>query len=722
MNVKPDNKTYLRVLNPLAQGVNQYLKYLEINYGVDTDTAKAILREAFKESGFNDPVIEYNTRDFHGDMQEDKTTLSKYINKVNSEGLVSAPSLTAYFPHNEKESLTGLFLEANAKARAVFKKKKFLAVLAQNANDETLYDNRQKVMKVYNNTASGMQASTTTIFYNPSGHSSLTSTTRCVSGIGNSMSESIVGGNKYFKDADSTFEYVVACSTVPSMELIHDAIEEYKLNIPDPHYIMQVILDTSRMYWCDIEKEEEILEYLKKLSKEQLCAVAYINDLYTLRKCNEELCKELISKLSKKIPSAKYDEYEEDLKCFEDVDIEILTKYLCSEELKGKQVDFKKMAEENDEVLYMLAKTARNVHDVLMEFNVLFRAFFFTTILPPNLGYIKNMVRKSIVISDTDSTCCAYDEWVKWYSGDLSHTDENLRVASAVMSMTSMFIGHGLKILSKNINTSENNMDRLQMKNEFYWPTFTVANVTKHYFALTTISEGVVFPKAKREKKGAHLIASKSPDIIREAIDNMIDDINNTLLTEGKISLKKYVDKVCEIEKNMIEDFKNGKTYMFLKDSIKDKGTYKGDPEKSKYRDFMMWRDVFESKYGSVGLPPYVAYSIPVKSGEDYKISKIVEHIAKFDPIMSENFKVHCMKTDRKALDTLRIPKLIADKKGLPIEIMDVVDINDAVEKTCLGLYTILGAIGYLKKPGYLLSEILEETECEKATNESEKQ
>lgn len=720
MGIRPDNETYKRNLNPIGQALDQTKKYLKTMFDATDEEVKEIIKESFRESGVEDPVIEYNCRNFYGDMEEKRSTLGQYIREVSTNNLVSAPSLTSYYPHKEKVSLTGLFLEANAKARAVFKKKKFLAVLQQNANDETLYDNRQKVMKVYNNTASGMQASTTTIFYNPSGHSSLTSTTRCVSGIGNSLSESIVGGNKYFKDPESTFEYIIACSTVPDMKQVRKAIDKYNLKIPAPEFLYNCILDTSRLYWANLKKEDEIYDYLKKLSPEQLCSVGFINDLYTFRKVNEEVCYELITKLSKKIPSPAYEDYEKDLEHFEDVDIEILTKYLCSAELKGKQVDFKKMKEENDDTLYMLAKTARNVYDVLTEYSDLFKAFFFTGILPPNLGYIKDMVRRSIVISDTDSTCCAYDEWVKWYSGNLEHNDDNLRVASSVMSMTSIFIGHGLKILSANIKTSPENMDRLQMKNEFYWPSFTVANTTKHYFALTTISEGVVFPKAKREKKGVHLIASKSPVKIRSVIDGMIDDINLSLIENGKIELNKYIKQACQLEKDMLQDFKDGKTYMFTKDSIKEAGTYKGDPEKSKYRDYYLWRDVFEKKYGSIGKPPFVTYSVKVKDG--IEISDMVEHISKQDPMMAEALKEHCMKTKRKELKTLRIPKLIADKKGLPKEILDLVDIKNAIEISTNGVYVILGAIGYLKKPGYLLSDLVEEATCEIHTNESEKQ
>lgn len=702
---KPDDSSYIRAINFRPTYTDVAINYIMDKYKIDKTTALSIAKSAVNRKGKKDPVVEYNTRDYNGDLVEDKTTLTGYFDIINSNGYVLAPSLTSYKRHDQDQSITGLYLTKNAQDRAVFKKKKFQAVLDSKPDDEVFFNIRQSTMKVYNNTVSGMRGSETTIFYNPTGHSSLTSTTRCVSGIGNALSESIVGGNRYYKDPDTTIEYLASVATLSDKKKIRTAIDKYNLSIPKPEYIFQVVLETSRMYWANEEKENEILKYLQGLSDEQLCAVAYTNDMYRLRICNEELLYNLITKLGTKVTSEPYDDYEEDIKCYSlDADIEILTKYLCSNELVGKAVDFKAMKEKNDPTLYNVTKTARNVYETLIEYRPLFDAFFYTELLPPNLGYIKDMIRRSIVISDTDSTCCTYDEWVKWYSGNLEYNDTNVRIASSVMALTSIFISHGLKILSRNINTAPEHMTKLAMKNEYFWPTFVVCNITKHYFSLVTICEGVVYPKPKLEIKGSQLLISNSPTMIREAVNKMIRDINEELAIDGTLQVKKYVERIIDIEQTILQDFKDGKMYMFLKETIKPQTSYKGDPDKTKYRDYTMWEEIFKPLYGTAGVPPYVVSIVPIQK-QYRKVKNLIPHIKAINPELGDKLEQNLLSNRRNELSILRVPKLIADKKGLPKEIVDVVDIKKTIETVCSALYIIIESLGIKRKPKYLLSE-----------------
>ena len=152
----------------------------------------------------------------------------------------------------------------NVALRSSDKKQSFKYKLAGDKVKQDYYETMQKIRKIFNNSVSGAYGSKGTILSNYSAHYTLTSITRSVASIGNAITESMVAGNKYFKDADVTLNYIVAIVNGIKEEFVKLAINKYKLYVPTAEECLEMILYSSRWYWKDLKKEEIILTYLKK--------------------------------------------------------------------------------------------------------------------------------------------------------------------------------------------------------------------------------------------------------------------------------------------------------------------------------------------------------------------------------------------------------------------------------------------------------------------------
>ena len=56
------------------------------------------------------------------------------------------------------------------------------------------------------------------------------------------------------------------------------------------------------------------------------------------------------------------------------------------------------------------------------------------------------MLRDSIVLSDTDSTCGSYDKWVNWYYGEDVFHAESIGIAGAIMTINNQIMDHFIKV------------------------------------------------------------------------------------------------------------------------------------------------------------------------------------------------------------------------------------------------------------------------------------
>lgn len=702
---KKDNSEYINYMNPVEDYIKQMASFMSLRHNISMEEAIKLTRECIKVKKPRNPKVIFKERNDFGDRSVEDTTLMSYIKDVKKNKDIITPSFTVYEHPDKNPSIISFFIDDNVKERSMYKKLMFKAEREGNKDNEDYYNNQQSSKKVANNGASGGFGSSGTVLYNPSAHSSLTSTTRCISGIGNAISESIVGGNKYFKTEDTVFSYLTAIYTHIDLKKVDKIMIKYNLKYPTTDDVMNNIVMCSRWYWKNKSKLEYIRSVMDGLPPVVRAAFLYVNDLWSIKELNEDFMRNLISKVSTKVNTGHGD-------VLEDLNDEvpgtnILTHHIFASDIKGLTIDYKKMLEENDPLVNRLASTAKQIKETFKEYSDFFRTFFVTEVLPPNIHYIKSMIRFNIVLSDTDSTCCSYGKWVKWYFGEDRFDDAGIGVSAAVMTITTQVMDHCIKLFSKNLNFGNKKDFRLEMKNEFYWPVFVTSDLSKHYFASTMIREGNVFSKNKLEKKGVHYISSTFGKDISKASEDMMLEIMDKTAKGEKLSLSEYCERVADMEQQLLDDIKLGKLYMYKKDSIKGEKAYKQDKEESKYINHMLWEEVFAPDYGSVGKPPYSVYTINLNINNKTDWADMLNEIRKSNPALVERLEKFCSRYNKKTISTLRIPKIIADAYGVPEIFIPFIDGKGIVIKTLISLYYVLSTLGFYVSDKYLVSEVL---------------
>ena len=702
---KKDSKDYTNNMDPFKHYGILTSNYVSTMLNIDKEESKKLVLSYIKENKrFNNPRVIFYERDENGNRDKKVTTLKDYIYYPKQSGDIIVPSFTVYFNPKKLKSLHAEFIESNVKRRSQHKKLAFKYKIEGDFEKASYHDTIQKSMKIFNNSLSGAYASAGTVLNNPSAHYTLTSMTRCISGIGNSLSESIIKGNRHYRNPDVMFNHIVAIVEGLDTELVKKAIHKYRLHIPTGEEVLNALSKSYTKYWKDSRKEMVILEYLNKLNGYDRAKVLYHLDLYHLKEFNPGIVRAMLK---------YFMEYE--LLDLAEVDIETiiknapdwimnLAKHIFFEEVKGKKDD-----ELDLETKKHIASFLIHISDAIVKYKDLFQAFFITNIFPVSIAYLKDMVREAIVLSDTDSTCASYGHWVEWYIGEHRFGPLAYKVSAIVMTIVTQTIDHYIKEFATNLNISYENAQVLQMKNEFTWDVFVNTNVSKHYFANVRVQEGNVYKfedlKKHLEKKGVHLIASQAYAPIRKLAEEMMVEILWKVNNNEKLVLKDYINKVIEAEKMIIDKIKVGSPDVLKLEKIKEARAYKAEPHMSPYLHYLLWQEIFADEYGDAPDPTYMAIKVPtiINSKAD-----MMNFINSLDEEYKQKYLNFLKKYEKDAIKSYKLPLIITYNKGLPKILLPILDIRRVILDNCNVLYIILESIGFYKKEGQTLLDMFE--------------
>ncbi len=681
-------------MNPINTYMQHMRTYVSKKFNLDIETTNRLIREAVKSNKPKDPKVVFNRKKENGDMERVEDTLKNYLKDVIDGGHIIVPSFTVYNHPSERKSLHAEFLFINVRKRAEDKHKSFEYKQLGNKPMEDYYSTMQKIRKIFNNAVSGAYGSKGSILSNPSGHYTLTSITRSVASIGNMTTESMIAGNKYFRNPEVTINYIVALVNRTNSKAVRSTIDKYGIYIPTVNEVMDMVLYSSRWYWENKPKENIIFDFIKTLNDEERCMVMYCNDLWHFKQYNDKVMREIVESLG--MMSTEPVENHGDLVKKAPEGILNLALCICSDLLKGKKFDVGKM--QGTEELNSVASTIKKIMEGMDKYWIFFRTFYTTDIMPTSVAYIRDMLRDAIVLSDTDSTCGSYDKWLEWYYGEPTFNAEAVGIANAIMTINTQVMDHHIKILAANMNIDKSMYETLKMKNEFYWSVFIATNVSKHYYAYTEIQEGNTFKESELELKGVHLIASSIKIEIKKLIHQIMKDLLNAIKNKETISLKNYIEKTIEIELGILNGIKSGNISYFKRIPIKGAKSYKQGPEQSPYQFHLLWERIFADKYGSLGEPPYTFVKVPLVMDNKAKLNEFVDSMVDTD--IKLKFKELFERKNLGTYTTIRIPMDIVTRKGIPGEILNYVNTSNIIEDSLYALYMVLETLGFYRKPG----------------------
>lgn len=698
---KRDIPDYKLNLNPIASYIKQASKFIEKMEGIPYNQAIGIVKSRLKGSGIKDPIVKFRSQMDSGDREIVTDTLSNYLKTTLEKNEIMAPSFTTYTHPTNKKSLHSEFLNINLAKRKADKKNAFRAKQAGDIFKFNYFNTMQKTRKVANNSLSGAYASKSTILFNPSAHYTLTSITRSVASIGNAITESLVAGNKIFKTPENVINYITAIIAEVDMERVKYCITKYNLYAPTPDDVMVMIDHGSHWYWKDEEYREYIKLYLSKLEPYERAAVLYVNDMYHLRMYNDAVVREMFTKLSKRVETGSEDNLK-DLNSAPE-GLAILAHFIWAEDLRGMEVNYENMV--GSEMLMKLASTTRNITEVFMYYRFLIRTFLTTDILPIDIANIKDTLRDVIVLSDTDSTCGSYEDWVRWYfNGPVVINSESIAIAAVIMTINTQVMDHNIKVFARNMNIDDSKMNTLAMKNEFFWPVFVPTNVSKHYYADVMIQEGNVFRENDTEIKGVHLIASNIDQELTKQAKEMMLDVFDKVKKGEKISLFDSITKVANIERSIINKLKAGDLSIYKQDKIKSAESYKQSAAESPYIHHLLWEQVFADKYGHAEQPTYAVIKVPTTLSSKKDTQEFLNNMENEDiKIKLQEFMTRYGKD---VLGTFRLPVTIVSTHGVPEELHSIIDIERVIKDNCNVFYMILETLGGYRKPNRLFCQM----------------
>ena len=693
-------KTYKQTLTPLKDYVNQSafivsrLKNITIK-----DARKEVIDKAKKTIDI--PIVEVYIKDENKDKHLKKMPLTNYIEQSKKQRDILAPSFTRLIAHDKELSVHSNSILKKLALRVEDKRRAAVFKAEGDSEKASFYSVLQKSRKIFNNAFSGGYSSKGTNLHNPTGHSVLTSMTRGVASIGNSVSESIVGGNKMFDTPEAVMGYISTICLEMDKKEMGDVIKEFSLKIPTDEDIFGMILYSSRIYWKSEERESTIRRLISTLDDVERCGVMYINDLYSLRLLNPELMHNLLEELTD--DTCVNNNYDSKYVNETDYETSMLMRFVLMDDLRGQKVEYTQY--DDTPLIKKITGTIENIKLTVKKYEKLISSVLLTKIMPINIVHMKDMVRRVIVLSDTDSTCGSYTEWIRWYFGKLSFDRDAITIASALLYLVTMSIRHNLSAFAANMNIPQKYAKMLAMKNEYYWNTFVPAIISKHYFSDTLAVEGLILRDSELETKGKNLVAAAIPEPYKTKLHDFMVGILKEVTEKAKLSILDRIKMVADIERDIIKRMNDGDYEMLLIDKIQTPDSYSQPPELSNYRYLTIWNETFGIKYGKASPAPTSMVKLKVMLGSKRKFNDFIEKME--DKILKEAmikwYSKHPAKT---GMETFRIPTNVLERQGIPEEIKPYINYTETTNKIVLPFYIVLQTIGFHIKPDILIKDL----------------
>jgi len=703
MSVNPFQKPFEQYkfdLDYIDGYIEQQSRLLSKKLKQPYDKIKKIVEKEVKNR-FKEKTVTLYKKDLTTlDMEKTTMPLSTYVSTVEKEKLTLAPSFTCYTKvdkdGNKWLSMHSKWTDVNKRSRNEFKKKAKQYEAVGDTDNFIINNTLNIAAKTKNNSLSGKYSLLKYPTSRHSSHYSLTSFTRIVTSTANTLSESIVMGNRlYYKPMD-VIRHIAAIITYTDLEIVKEAVIKYKIVIPTAKDIMDMILYNTYYYWRSEDYMEKINAYVESLNDYERCAYLYTFDMFHLHKLNQPLVETILTALSSVQRNISKDlsivTKEEDYKIN-------LLHHICYDELQGKGIKYDKF--KNTPLANVLSSTMININRVLEKSELLIKAFFMSRVIPPNASTIKDAVRRAIVLSDTDSTVSFYYHYISKKYGTFELNRDTIAYAASTSIFVSESIRNVLIQLGKNMNVEQDVMGEIDMKSEYMFSTFVPSFGSKHYIEKTIIKE-LIQQFDKIGFHGVSLIANKILKKYNKQKEVLVKQLIEDNEKGKKVNLKMIIEFIKMLEKEILEMIKNADTQIFMFSDIKDAKSYK-KPMSAQYYHYMLWENVFAEKYGNVEKPPYVAMKVNIDIGTEKIYMDKISNIK--DIGVRDRWLAFQEKYPKKKMTQLIIPYDIIKNNGLPNEIFEMIDYNKIVTNILQPFYTIMETLGVVSRTDRLFIE-----------------
>lgn len=684
-------ESYERKIDLIPTYIEESASYVHRLTGRPLDECREYVRRQIAPGGkmaLKIPEAMVLVKDRHGDRQVQSIPFDKYLEGVVESQEVLSPTLAAYTHPSKKKSLLAVYISTNLARRKKAKHEKFVAKMAGNKTLENIKEAEQTSLKIKNNSLSGAHCSPYTILWNKSSHSTLTSTCRTATSYGNANNEKFLYGNRHYWCPDVVKSNIISIVNHTDYVKLQKVLDKYGIVAPTVEQTMQCIVRSTDPYWRSDKESRLIHSLVTSLSPLERAAFVYTSDFYHLAQYNPGFVRQFLTDLSSKITEPLSVEESKTWIGKMDANLKAFVSIICAKELAGGKIED---AVERPEAYGLIGATVKYLLAQLDRYEDLIRALWVTDNLPASIFHLPNIIRRGAITSDTDSTIFTVQYWTEWYVGKLDFSDTSIAIANTMVYLAAQLIRHILATFSGNMGVAREDIFRLSMKNEYYFPVFTLTSRAKHYYAYIAAQEGNVYEKYDTEIKGVALRNSNVPVDIMKKAKQLMKDCMDAVIAGKKISMTKVLRRVARIEEGIRTSVIGGSYELLTKLSIKTAESYK-NPEVSNFIHYQMWEDVFAEKYGHAPEPPYVAIKISVDADNPTRLKEWLDQIE--DRSIADKLQNWLASRGKTNVSTLLLPEPILVGRGLPPEVVLAVNIRSLISNTMEAFYLILESLG----------------------------
>lgn len=691
-------------MNAFVKDISEYKREYDIEAYAQTDLAFYLSRMeniafeeavsytkwAFSPEGIykkKDPELLFLERFENGDRDKRTMLLSEYLGRIRDEGLILAPSGTAYIPPSQKKSVLGEYINQNMLLRKHDKGEMFLASMRHDLIAEAYFNTLQTSRKIKNNSLSGMHANPSTPWYNPTSHSTLTSTCRCATSYANAGNEKFLGGLRHYYTPNMVIYHILVAAQHTDIEKLIRVTERYNLHLPTAEECMMIVRYSTQYYWHNPNYEKQIFDLLDRITPYERAAFAYTGDLYHLDKYNSDFVKHFLKDYGHYVTGT----CEDPKKLIKSLDDNTLTTacYLSAPVIKG--ISLKDAELQRPEAYHAVALTGAHLNAKMNEYQEFIEVIIRQDYLPLSITAFPTSARHSVPTSDTDSTIFTVQHWVHKYGGE-AFSHEAMSIQYFITYLIAGMTENTLKLYSANLGVEKEHMNDLEMKNEYIFPTYSLTALAKHYYAYQAAREGNVFSKNKTEIKGVNMRSSNAPPYVNDAAKGLMCKIMDMQMEGKSILMKEVLGPVIAIENEIKQSILNGSGQIMNTTQIKGLESYTKGENEPAYKSWLLWEQVFAHKYGHVTELPYRAVKVQVDLPNKTAIREWVASIK--DTYIREALTEWYEENPALEVKLFRVPKSIVDDRGIPEEIQQVVNLRGLTREIMKPFYYVLESCG----------------------------
>lgn len=652
----------------------QMAYYLGQHYKVSEKVMIKWVKHFFKpnQNGFKEVKFKILEKNKYGDREVKVKGALEFFETVKQRDLHLSPSFVGYTNYDKCPSVNALGTEKYIADRSKYKKMRDKCNLTNDSYGYKTFHEIQNALKIFNNAQSGAMSSNGTPIRNKSGHTTLTSTCRTVTSTVNLMNERLLNGNRLFINYKKTLQHMISLLKATDFAKLNAVMDRLQMKHASVDDVLEMIKRCTKYYWSNKERLLKIQNFIEMLRPDERTAILCIADIHGLYRTNASVIKEFLDDWMH-VPEIPEGKTEKDFIAPSDGDYYTL----C----------ITKIGQDKSK----LELNALNEYHLSVEkkWRDFIEVFFKTKTAISDVYSVTEMVRESVLTSDTDSSIYSADDVTTLYSND---PDKMIQLNGVLTYFIRLMAVHQHAQLSKNMNVSDCNLYNLNMKNEYLFGSYVTTLMSKHYYATQLMQEGVMNSKVKMEIKGVHLRSSKVAIVIKEFAHKLMRDVLDVIYYKTKMDPSILLHNVAELERMVIDGINGGEWSWLSKATIKARDVYT-NPESSVYQYHELWENVFADKYGAAPPIPYVAVKVNTDMGSKSKLADFFETLG--DCEIRQKLQAYLENNNQDKLTSFYVPvDNLLTIKTIPEEIIKGTDTRRIVKQNLKSVYAVLESTG----------------------------